>query len=137
MRLAITLLAIGLAVPAFAAEQLPAFKPGVWEFRRSVDSGDGKPAVLTNQKCTSPTDDMNKKTESLATSGCEASPVSRSGNIYNFSFKCKIQGVPIESKSVITVENDSAYKVDVESTQGGKTTREQLAARRLGDCAIQ
>jgi hypothetical protein len=42
--------------------------------------------------------------------------------------------VPIESKSVITVEGDSAYKVDVESKQGSKTTREQLFARRLGDC---
>jgi hypothetical protein len=136
MRAAIAIVTIGLALPALAAEQLPVFKPGLWEFRRSVDAGDGKPATLTNQKCTSPTDDMNKKTESMAASGCQASPVSRSGNLYSFSLKCTIQGVPIESRSVITFESDAAYKVDVESKQGGKTTREQLTARRVGDCKI-
>ena len=137
MRVAIAILIAVVAPPAAAVDQLPAFRPGLWEFKRSVDAGDGKPATLTNQKCTSPTDDMNNKTEAMAQSGCQPSSVSRSGNLYSFSFKCTIQGIPIESKSVITVESDSAYKVDVESKQGGKTTREQLAARRIGDCKIE
>ncbi len=137
MRTAAAFLFASIALPALAAEQLPDFRPGLWEFRRSVDSGDGKPAMLTSQKCTSPTDDMNRKTESMATSGCHASPVSRSGNIYSFSFKCTLQGVPVESKSVITVENESAYKVDVETKQGSRTSREQLDARRVGDCKTE
>ena len=137
MRTAAAFLFAGLALPALAAEQLPDFRPGLWEFKRSVDSGDGKPATLTNQKCTSPTDDMNRKTQSMATSGCQASHVSRSGNIYSFSFKCTIQGVPVESKSVITFENESAYKVDVQSKQGTRTSREQLDARRVGDCKLE
>jgi hypothetical protein len=102
-----------------------------------VDGGDGQPATLTNQKCTSPTDDMNAKTESMAQAGCQASPVTRNGNLYSFSLKCTIQGISIESKSLITFESDSAYKVDVESKQGSKTTREQLNARRIGDCKIE
>ena len=57
MRTAAAFVFAGLALPALAAEQLPDFRPGLWEFKRSVDSGDGKPATLTNQKCTSPTDD--------------------------------------------------------------------------------
>lgn len=137
MRTAAAILFAGLALPALAADQLPDFRPGLWEFRRSVDAGDGKPATLTNQKCTSPTDDMNRKTESMATSGCQASPVSRSGNLYSFSFKCTIQGIPIESKSVITFVSESAYKVDVESKQGSRTSREQLDARRVGDCKLE
>jgi uncharacterized protein DUF3617 len=137
MRTAAAFLLAGLALPALAVEQLPDFRPGLWEFRRSVDAGDGMPATLTSQKCTSPTDDMNRKTESMATSGCQASPISRSGNIYSFSFKCTLQGVPVESKSVITFENESAYKVDVESKQGSRTSREQLDARRIGDCKIE
>jgi Protein of unknown function (DUF3617) len=136
-RILIACLAVGTALTALAAEQLPAFKPGLWEFKRSVESGDGQPATLTNQKCTSPTDDMNKKTVAMAESGCQPSPVSRSGNFYTFSLKCTIQGVPIESTSVITFESDSAYKVDVESKQGDKTTREQLSARRVGECRIE
>jgi hypothetical protein len=137
MRTAAAILFAGLALPALAADQLPDFRPGLWEFRRSVDAGDGKPATLTNQKCTSPTDDMNRKTESMATSGCQASPVSRSGNLYSLSFKCTIQGIPIESKSVITFVSESAYKVDVESKQGSRTSREQLDARRVGDCKLE
>ena len=137
MRIAAAILFAVIALPGLAAEQLPDFRPGLWEFKRSVDAGDGKPATLTNQKCTSPTDDMNRKTESMATSGCQATPVSRSGNIYSFSFKCTIQGVPVESKSVITVTNESAYKVDVETRQGSRTSREQLDARRVGDCKAE
>ncbi len=137
MRIAAAFLFAVIALPALAAEQLPDFRPGLWEFKRSVDAGDGKPATLTNQKCASPTDDMNRKTETMATSGCQASPVSRSGNIYSFSFKCTIQGVPVESRSVITVTNESAYKVDVETRQGSRTSREQLDARRVGDCKAE
>jgi hypothetical protein len=95
LRITMIDLLAGFAAPELAADQLPVFRPGPWECKRSVDSGDGRPAKLTSQQCTSPTDDMN-----------------------SFSLKCTIQGVPIASK------------------QGGKTTREQLTARRLGDCQI-
>ncbi len=134
MRIRITFLLAALALPAFAADELPAFRAGLWEFKRSVDGGDGRPAMLTNQKCTNPTEDMQKKTETMIAAGCKPTPVTKSGNLYSFSFRCKLQGIDIESKSLITVESDSAYKVDAESKQGGKTTREQLDARRIGNC---
>jgi Protein of unknown function (DUF3617) len=134
MRFPIALLIACLALPAVAADELPPFRTGLWEFKRSVDGGDGKPVTLTNQKCTNPTEDMRKKTVSMAQSGCQPSPVSKSGNLYTFSLKCTIQGVSLQSKSVITAESDSAYKVDAETKQGSKTTRELLTARRVGDC---
>ncbi len=133
MRITIAILLLTISLPALA-DSLPVFKQGLWEFKRSVDGGDGKPVTLTNQKCTDPTEDMKKKTVSMAESGCQPSPVSRSGNLYSFSLKCTIQGIAIESNSVITFESDSAYKVDAESKQGSKSTREQLVARRVGDC---
>lgn len=133
MRIATAILLASFVLPAHA-DDLPVFRQGLWEFKRSVDGGDGKPVTLTTQKCTSPTDDMNKKTESMAQAGCRPSPVTKSGSLYSFSFKCTIQGIPIESKSVIVFESDSAYRVDVESKQGSKTTREQLVARRTGNC---
>ncbi len=134
MRAAIGLLLAAVALPALAADELPSFRAGLWEFRRSVDSGDGKPATLTSQKCTNPSEDMQKKTESMVTAGCKPTPVDKSGNLYTFSLKCKLQGVNVQSKSVITYESDSAYKVDAESKQGSRTTREQLDARRIGNC---
>jgi hypothetical protein len=134
MRIRVTLLLAALALPAFAADELPVFRAGLWEFKRSVDGGDGKPATLTNQKCTNPTEDMQKKSEAMMAAGCKPTPVTRSGNLYSFSLKCKLQGVDIQSKSLITYQSDSAYKVDAESKQGNRTTREQLTARRIGNC---
>jgi hypothetical protein len=134
MRFASPLLAAVVASPAAFADELPAFKPGFWEFRRSVDGGDGRPAALTHQKCTSPTDDMREKTESLAQAGCQPSAVTRSGNLYTFSLECELQGVAVKTRTLIRFESASAYVVDAESKQGSTTTREHLVARRLGDC---
>ena len=116
-----------------AADDLPVFRKGLWEFDRSVDGGDGKPVGLMTQKCTNPTEDMKKKNEE-ARGTCKMSPVARSGNLYTFSAECTILGVSMQSKSVITAESDSAYRVDVESLQDGITTRELLNAKRIGDC---
>ena len=88
---------------------------------------------LTTQKCTDPTADMKKKNEE-ALGTCKMSPVARSGNLYTFSAECTILGVSMQSKSVITAESDSAYRVDVEALQDGITTRELLNAKRVGDC---
>jgi Protein of unknown function (DUF3617) len=132
MRISIPIILISLAMPAMA-DDLPVFRQGLWEFDRSVDGGDGKPVALTTQKCTDPTADMKKKNEA-AGGTCKMSPVARSGNLYTFSAECTILGVSMQSKSVITAESDSAYKVDVEARQDGITTREQLKAKRVGDC---
>jgi Protein of unknown function (DUF3617) len=136
MRAPVLLMLANLALPAGAGE-LPEFRPGLWEFKRSVDGGDGKPASLTNQKCTSPTEDMRKKTESMAQAGCQPSPVTKSGKLYTFSLNCRIQGIEVQSRTLIKVENESAYVVDAESKQDGNVTREHLVATRLGECPDQ
>ena len=129
-----SMFAFALGAPEFAmADDLPVFRQGLWEFDRSVDGGDGKPVALTTQKCTDPTADMKKKNEE-ALGTCKVSPVARSGNLYTFSAECTILGVSMQSKSVITAESNSAYRVDVESLQDGITTRELLNAKRVGDC---
>lgn len=134
MRIATLALAALLPLTATAADTLPQFRPGLWEFRRSVDGGDGKPAELTNQKCTDPTADMQNKTTTLIAAGCKPTPVTKTGNLYSFSLTCSLQGVDVETKSLITYESDSAYQVDAESKQDGNATREQLFARRIGNC---
>lgn len=45
-----------------------------------------------------------------------------------------LQGITMKSKSVITVQNDSAYRIDVDALHDGKTMKEVLVARRTGDC---
>lgn len=126
----------GLASLATAslAEDPPAFRKGMWEFNRTVDSGTAKSQTMTTKECTDPTDDMKKQDDMLTKAGCKMSPVTKSGNSYSFTSQCSIQGVDLQSKSVLSVESDAAYTVNVESQQGGQITKEVLVARRIGDC---
>ncbi len=129
-------LAAGLATLATAAgaQELPSFRKGMWEFNRTIDGGAGKTQTLTTKKCASPTDDMRKQNEMLVKAGCKFSPATKSGASYSFTSQCNIKGVSAQSKSVISVDGDSAYKVNVESQQGGQNTKELLVAKRIGDC---
>jgi len=76
---------------------------------------------------------MKKQNAMLENAGCRFSPVTRSGASYSFTSRCDIQGVSAQSKSVIQAEGDAAYKVNVESRQGGESTKESLTAKRIGD----
>ncbi|MCC6610196.1 MAG: DUF3617 family protein [Burkholderiales bacterium] len=129
-------LASGFAIPAAVAtaQELPAFRKGMWEFNRTIDDGGGAAKSVTLKKCTSPTDDMRRQNDALAKAGCTFSPATRSGSPYTFTARCNVQGASVQSRSVISVESDSAYTVDVESQQGGRASKERLVARRIGDC---
>jgi hypothetical protein len=124
---------VALAAPAIA-QDLPQFRKGMWEFNRTVSTGAGEPQALNSRKCVNPTDELRKQNEMLAQVGCKASTVTRRGNSYSFGADCTVNGVAVQSRSVITVESDSAYRVSVESKQGTRATRETLVARRVADC---
>ena len=123
------------ASTAAAADPLPAFKPGKWEFTRTVETPGGKPTVMRDTRCTSPTEDMKQQRTKLEAIGCKLSAPARSGNAYAYDAVCSIRGAPAESKNTMTVESDSAYAVQVKLIQGGKpASTETLKARRVGDC---
>lgn len=135
-----SLIAVDMNFAAFAsvteAGDMPTFRQGMWEFNRTIQNtdGPGKSQTMTVKKCTSPTEDMKKQNEMLTKGGCQLSSVSKKGNTYSFTADCKIQGVAVQSKSIMTVENDSAYSVKVESRSAAQDTKEVLLARRTGDC---
>jgi hypothetical protein len=118
------------------AEDMPAFRQGMWEFNRTIEStaNSGKPQSIKNNRCTNPTDDMKKQKEMLSKLGCKLSSANIDNKTYSFNAECKIQNNTVQTKSVITVENDSAYNIRVESQSGDQITKEQLQARRTGDC---
>ena len=142
---AMTLLAtsagLGLVAPAAAADEAPRFRQGLWEFTRTAPGGQ----QMHTTQCTNPSEDMKKQNEMIEKrGGCKISPMQHSGNTYTFSADCNMpspQGglVSFRSTSVMTVESDSAYKVDVttSSAQPGPVGKEQLTARRTGDCAAK
>jgi hypothetical protein len=77
---------------------------------------------------------MKKQNETLAKAGCKLSPISRSGNAYNFTSDCALQGISAQGKTEIRAESDSAYTIHIETRQGKQLTKEVLKARRTGDC---
>lgn len=129
---------VGAAMVSAAAlaDELPVLTPGMWAFKRTVESQGtgGKPMNVETRSCTDPTADMRKSNEMLAKQGCRFSPVSKSGATYTFTSDCQIQGMRYQSRSVITVESGGAYRVDVTSSGSGPSTKELLVAKRTGDC---
>jgi hypothetical protein len=135
--LRLTAVAVSLSVSAVAfGAELPPFRKGMWEFNRTVDGQGpgGKPATMTNKKCTDPSADMKRMNDTLSKQGCKFSAPSAKANVYSFSSECQMQGISMQSQSIVTVESDSAYTVQVTGSGGGRSTKELLVAKRVGDC---
>lgn len=131
-----TLLALFTLASAARAEDLPSFRQGLWQFERSAAG-----QKMHTTQCTSPSQDMKRQNEMIEKrGGCKMSPLKHSANTYTFSADCTLsapQGpVTFRSTSVMTVESDSAYKIEVTTSDAlGPTGKELLTAHRIGDCA--
>jgi hypothetical protein len=122
-------------VVASRAEDPPTFRQGLWQFDRTVGG-----QKLQTRECTNPSEELKRQNALLAKSGCKLTPTERSGSAYSFSAECTINtpgaaSVSARSTSVMTVDSDSAYKVEIATTGAGTSTQEVLIARRVGDCA--
>ena len=117
------------------ADEPPAFRQGLWQFDRTVGG-----QKLQTKSCTNPSEDMKRQNAILEKGGCKSSPSKRTGNAYTFTVDCTVtppgsDPVKVLSTSVMTVESDSAYDVDITTTGAGISTQERLVARRVGECA--
>ena len=133
----LTMLAIASAfmtAPGAAAPDAVEFQRGLWEFARTVNTETGHPLTVTNQKCTSPSDDMRATRDAATKAGCTVSPTTTDGSTRTYTYTCTFAGQPVESTSVLTVESARAYSVAINSKGGGKSTQEKLVAKRVGDC---
>ena len=115
------------------ANDWPVLRYGMWNYTRIIESAGGARSIAS-KKCSSPVEDLKKQHDGSAKAGCTISSVTRSANSYTFMATCTLQGQTVQSKSVMTVESDSAYKITVESQAGGQGTTERLVANRTGDC---
>jgi hypothetical protein len=125
---------LGVGAGAAAADELPTFRKGMWEYDRTMERGGGPKQTVRAKKCINPTEDIGRQRAMLSQSGCKFSPIAKSGNTYTYTAQCTMAGVAVESKSALRFENDGAYRLDVESKEGGVASSEVLIARRVGDC---
>lgn len=122
------------AVPTAMADDWPAFKPGLWQFDRTMEGMGPAPQKVTRQDCIDPTADQKAQRTRLAKVGCVFSPTVQSGKTYRYSATCKMAGTTTTSNSVLEFQGTDAYKLTVDSTIDGMKTHEVLVARRVGDC---
>jgi hypothetical protein len=127
------LVALAFATSPAMADDWPTLRQGLWDYQRTVG-----PKKVEAKRCLSPTEDMKRQNAMLEKNGCAISPIRRSGNTYTFDANCrmKMPGGEIlsTSTSVLTVDGDSSYRVEVRGTLDGEPTSEMLVARRVGDC---
>jgi hypothetical protein len=116
------------------ADELPALRQGLWNYQRTVNG-----EKIETTKCTSPTEDMKKMSAKLEKSGCRLSPVKKSGNVFTYTADCSMKmptGATLNSRSssVLTLESDSSYRLEVDAVTEGQASKERLVAKRVGDC---
>jgi hypothetical protein len=118
------------------AEEWPSLRPGLWEFTRTMVSSraPGKPRVVKATRCVDPVADMKQQNARLTRAGCAFSPMVRHGNTYTFSSECKLAGMVVRSKSLLTVVSPTAYRLHVETSEDGAPGKEDMVARRVGEC---
>lgn len=139
-RLAAFLFAALASMPAIAhtgkADDPPAFRKGMWEFQRTLpgQGAGGKDAEIATKRCLDPTASLKTMGEMMAKQGCKFGTPAVKGNVRTSTSECPVQGGTVTSERVMTVTSDSAYTVHITTTSGGKTSKETLVAKRLGDC---
>jgi hypothetical protein len=133
-RIIVSALALpGLATLLASAAELPTFRPGVWEYERLVGG-----SKLVARECVDPTQEMRSHNASLEKLGCKLSPLTQEGSTYTYSGECAMK-LPSSASSwsttsTLTVESETAYRLEVRETSQGKTSGQIVVARRVDDC---
>jgi hypothetical protein len=116
---------------------LPSFRPGEWQYQRSVISPTGAaPRHATITKCADPSEEMRKKLVELKQKGCRFSPTAHAGTSYSTSWTCAARGSLLLLSQVITVTGESSYEDSTEARLQDQVTRTRIVATRVGECPL-
>jgi hypothetical protein len=146
MRCRLTLmgLALILAMPALAADDLPTRKAGLWEIEMTFVGR--KLPVQKMRQCIDAASDklMNNNFGNSTEQTCSKREITKSAGGMTVDSVCKFSGATTTSHAVVTGSFDSAYVMEVTSTrEGGRpipglapggATHMKLEAKWLGAC---
>jgi hypothetical protein len=115
---------------------LPAFRPGLWEYRRTqISSAGGKPQAATIRKCSDPSAEFKQKLAQLKQRGCVFSPLKQKGKRYEATWRCSApDGAILAMRDVITVNSEEGYRNESEAFVSHQGTHSTIVATRQGDC---
>jgi len=119
--------------PRSAGVELPAFRSGLWEYRRTLMRSGG-PQVSTTRKCTNPGAEMREKMAELKKKNCQFAPLKRSSEHYISSWICQTPTGAMKFRDVLTATDDSSYQDVSEAHSAQHVTQQKIEARRLGEC---
>lgn len=131
--------ALALAVTSAAAAadpEWPDLTPGLWRFTRVMEIG-GKPTTIERTVCVDPVAEWKKQHETSIRSGCKVTTSKIAPDRFLTTADCDIPGVGKGvSRSTAVIEDSGHYQVTVENEGVVAQTgaREQLVAKRLGEC---
>ena len=118
-----------------AGVELPQFKPGLWEYRRTVVSGQAsKPQVTTVRKCTDPSAEIRSKMSTLKSKNCEFTPLTKKQDRYLSSWTCPTPKGPMRFRDVLTVKDLTSYEDTSEVHSAEHVTQQRIEATRVGEC---
>jgi hypothetical protein len=92
----------------------------MWEYERTVPSGNHTPAQAKMSRCSDPSVEMRKKVAKLKQKGCRFAHTVHIGNTYRSSWACPAHGGVVALAQVLTVTSDSSYP--------------NIVVTRVGDC---
>jgi hypothetical protein len=134
-----------LGFPAFA-QDFPRLKPGLWELERDMGSA---PATQPNRPAPSSRttmcldesvqNDMFAMAAGAMAGACSRHDFKRNGNRLTGDVVCSFGGSTMHSKSVMTLDGNSAYRTVIDTTydppfMGQTHSTMVLRARNVGAC---
>lgn len=123
------------SAPQETAPELPHFKPGLWEYRRTVTNGpSAKPQVSTVRKCVDPTADIRSKMSMLKTRNCQFTPLSKKQDHYISNWTCPTPNGPISFRDVFIVKDLTSYENVSEIHTAQHVSQQKIEATRVGEC---
>ena len=121
--------------PRSAGVELPAFRSGLWEYRRTFTSPEtGKPQVATTRKCADPTVEMREKMETLKKKGCQFAPLKRNNDHYISSWVCQTPTGAMRFRDVLLAKDADSYEDLSETHTRQRVMQQRIEAARRGEC---
>lgn len=123
------------ATESGASVELPRFRSGLWQYRRTQMRADtARPEVSVIKKCGDPGADMHEKMESLKKRSCQFAPLKKSGEHYISSWICQTPTGALHFRDVLTARGTDNYEVISETHSPQRVTQQKIEATRIGEC---
>ena len=115
------------------AEDVPAFRQGLWEYQRAA--GGNRYAA---SECLDPGEELRRQQTAFQKMGCKLSPTAHAGSTWTYSADCMVKlpsgAMSFSTTSVLTADSDTAYQVEMRTTDKSGTTSQVISAHRVADC---